>query len=54
MDGRTTIAVWELNSYAEDRFYARMTIKASGLSLVTEILTTLILNRMSQWLSWEY
>jgi hypothetical protein len=53
MDGRSTLAVWELNSHPRDEFYARLTIKASGLALVTEILTTLILNRMSQWLSWD-
>ena len=53
MDGRTTLAVWEFNNHLEDEFPARMTIKASGLVLVTEILTTLLLNRMSHWLSWE-
>jgi hypothetical protein len=53
MDGRSTLAVWELNNHIDASFYARLTIKASGLPLVTEILTTLILNRMSQWLSWE-
>lgn len=51
MDGRTTLAVWEL-SHPEDEFHARLTIKHSGLPLVTEIVTTLLLNRMSQALSW--
>ena len=53
VDGRTTLAVWEFNNHLDDGFPARMIIKASGLALVTEILTTLLLNRMSQWLSWE-
>ncbi|KAF9458468.1 hypothetical protein BDZ94DRAFT_1313236 [Collybia nuda] len=51
MDGRTTLAVWEL-SHPEDEFHARLTIKHSGLPFVTEIVTTLLLNRMSQALSW--
>lgn len=53
MDGRTTLAVWELNNHPRDEFCARLTIKASGLALVTEILTTLILNRISQRLAWD-
>jgi len=53
MDGRTTLAVWELSNHTDSECYARLSIRASGLALVTEILTTLILNRMSQWLSWE-
>ncbi|KAF8885794.1 hypothetical protein BD779DRAFT_1732106 [Infundibulicybe gibba] len=51
IDGRTTLAVWEL-SQPEDDFHARLTIKHSGIALVTEILTTLILNRMSHALNW--
>lgn len=51
MDGRTSLAVWEL-SQPEDDFHARLTIKPSGLAIVTEILTTLTLNRMSQVLEW--
>jgi len=50
IDGRTTLAVWEL-SHPEDEFYARLTIKHSALSIVTELLTTLSLNRMSQAIS---
>jgi hypothetical protein len=53
MDGRTTLAVWELNNHPDGEYYARLTIKTSGFPLVTEILTTLILNRMSRWLAWE-
>jgi len=52
LDGRTTIATWEL-SQPEDTFSARLTIKHSGLSIVTEILTTLSLNRMALSLDWK-
>ncbi|KIJ69824.1 hypothetical protein HYDPIDRAFT_22984 [Hydnomerulius pinastri MD-312] len=45
IDGRTTVATWEL-SQPEDMFSARITIKHAGLSVVTEILTTLALIRM--------
>ncbi|KAG1752389.1 uncharacterized protein EDB91DRAFT_513125 [Suillus paluster] len=52
VDGRTTIAMWEL-AQPEDMFSARLTIKHSGLSVVTEILTTLSLNRMALDLDWK-
>ncbi|KAF8841573.1 hypothetical protein BDN67DRAFT_1010506 [Paxillus ammoniavirescens] len=52
VDGRTTIATWEL-SEPEDIFCARLTIKHAGLSVVTEILTTLALNRMAMALGWQ-
>jgi hypothetical protein len=52
LDGRTTIAAWELGQ-PEDIFSARLTIKHSGLSMVTEILTTLSLNRMALSLDWK-
>ncbi|KAG8218948.1 hypothetical protein J3R82DRAFT_4659 [Butyriboletus roseoflavus] len=52
VDGRTTVATWEL-SQPEDVFNARITIKHAGLSVVTEILTTLTLNRMAMALSWQ-
>ncbi|KAF4601685.1 hypothetical protein EYR40_004884 [Pleurotus pulmonarius] len=50
-DGRSTIAVWEL-SQPEDEFHARLTIRGGGLPVVTEILTTLTLNRVSLALNW--
>lgn len=50
-DGRTSMAVWEL-SHPEDEFHARLTIKAPGLPIVTEVVTTLALNRMAQQLGW--
>ncbi|KAJ8463938.1 hypothetical protein ONZ45_g17412 [Pleurotus djamor] len=50
-DGRALVAVWEL-SEPEDDFHARLTIKGPGLAIVTEILTTLTLNRVAQALSW--
>ncbi len=40
-------------SSPEDDFHARLTIKPSGLHIVTEIVTTLILNRMAQDLNWQ-
>ncbi|KAH7926798.1 hypothetical protein BV22DRAFT_1032544 [Leucogyrophana mollusca] len=52
VDGRSTIATWEL-SKPEDMFSARITIKHSGLQVVTEVLTTLALNRISQALDWK-
>ena len=52
IDGRSTsLAVWELSDPNED-FVARLTIKQPGLPLVTEILTTLTMNRMAQTLTW--
>ncbi|KZP21612.1 hypothetical protein FIBSPDRAFT_740381 [Athelia psychrophila] len=52
VSGRTTVALWE-HSDPEDEFHARLTIRPAGLPIVTEIVTTLTLNRMAQALSWE-
>ncbi|KAG1735020.1 hypothetical protein EDB19DRAFT_1995978 [Suillus lakei] len=52
LDGRSTVATWEL-SQPEDVFSARLIIKHSGLTMVTEILTTLSLNRMALDLDWK-
>lgn len=52
LDGRSTVATWEL-SQPEDVFGARLTIKHSGLTMVTEILTTLFLNRIALNLDWK-
>jgi len=52
VDGRTTIATWEL-SEPEETFCARLTIRSAGMSAVTEILTTLALNRMAMALGWQ-
>jgi hypothetical protein len=51
VDGRNTLAVWELSD-PDDIFNARLTIKHPGLSIVTEILTTLTLNKIAQSLNW--
>ncbi|KAL6307045.1 hypothetical protein BKA93DRAFT_112041 [Sparassis latifolia] len=52
VDGRgATVAVWE-TSQLEDIFHARLTIKHQGLPVVTEIMTTLTLNRIAQVLNW--
>lgn len=52
ISGRTTVALWEY-SEPEDEFHARLTIRPAGLPIVTEIVTTLTLNRMAQALDWE-
>jgi len=50
IEGRsTTIAVWE-RSHPRDEYHARLTIRPTGLAVVTEILTTLTLNHISQLL----
>ncbi|KAJ6562738.1 hypothetical protein DFH09DRAFT_920687 [Mycena vulgaris] len=50
-EGRTILAVWELSA-PSDAHDARLTIKHAGLAIVTEIMTTLTINRMSQALGW--
>ncbi|KAF7309986.1 hypothetical protein MIND_00371400 [Mycena indigotica] len=51
-DRRTTYATWELSS-PTDEFDARITIQPAGLPFVTEIMTTLVLNRMGDSLGWS-
>ncbi|KAF5358694.1 hypothetical protein D9758_007759 [Tetrapyrgos nigripes] len=46
MDGRACICVWEMFSTSEHEFDARVTLSPVAMTLVTEIMTTLILNRM--------
>ena len=46
-----SVATWE-RGQLEDEFHARLSIKHAGLSVVTEILTTLTLNRIAHALSW--
>lgn len=45
------MAVWE-TSKLEDEFHARLTIKHPALAIVTELMTTLTLNRIAQVLNW--
>ncbi|OCH94507.1 hypothetical protein OBBRIDRAFT_789195 [Obba rivulosa] len=45
------VAVWE-RSQLEDEFHARLTVKQSALAVITEIMTTLTLNRVAQALNW--
>ena len=45
------VATWE-RGQLEDEFHARLTIKHAGLPVVTEIVTTLTLNRIAHILSW--
>ncbi|KIJ94735.1 hypothetical protein K443DRAFT_109862 [Laccaria amethystina LaAM-08-1] len=51
VDGRTTLATWDV-SPATDEHYARLVIRPAGLHIVTEIITTLALNRMARALGW--
>ncbi|KAF9068146.1 hypothetical protein BDP27DRAFT_1327698 [Rhodocollybia butyracea] len=52
MDGRTSLAVWEALPSNENDYDARITFRPSALMLITEIMTTLILNRMYLALGW--
>ncbi|KZT70294.1 hypothetical protein DAEQUDRAFT_668053 [Daedalea quercina L-15889] len=47
----TTVALWE-TSQLEDPFHARLTIKHSALPIVTELVTTLTLNRIAMIMNW--
>ncbi|KAF8638097.1 hypothetical protein AX17_002458 [Amanita inopinata Kibby_2008] len=52
VDGRSTkLATWELSKPEEDHS-AKLTIKANAMPIVTEILTTLVLNLMAQTIGW--
>ncbi|OBZ70467.1 hypothetical protein A0H81_09559 [Grifola frondosa] len=52
VDGKgVVVATWE-TSQLEDEFHARITIKHAALAVVTEIITTLTLNRIAQVLNW--
>jgi len=52
LDGRAVVAVWEPIHNSDKNHYARLTVKHSGLPIVTEIVTALILNRMAEALKW--
>ncbi|KAI0690844.1 hypothetical protein BC835DRAFT_1280167 [Cytidiella melzeri] len=45
------VAVWEVGQ-PDDLFNARLSLKHAALPVVTELLTTLTLNRISQSLNW--
>ncbi|KAH9927342.1 uncharacterized protein B0H18DRAFT_875845 [Fomitopsis serialis] len=47
----STVALWE-TSQLEDPFHARLTIKHSALSIATELVTTLTLNRIAMIMNW--
>lgn len=51
IDGRTTLAVWEMSD-PDDDHSAILTIKSGGMSVITEILTTLTLNLIAQTMEW--
>ncbi|KZT29491.1 hypothetical protein NEOLEDRAFT_1107259, partial [Neolentinus lepideus HHB14362 ss-1] len=48
---RNVVATWEIAT-PEEEHYARMTLKHVALATVTEIITTLTLNRIAQALNW--
>lgn len=51
-DGKNSlVAVWEL-AQRSDPVYARLTLKQPALPMVTELLTTFTLNRISESLNW--
>jgi len=51
LDGRTTLATWEVSAPHEE-FYARLIIRPNAMPLITEVVTTLVLNRMALALGW--
>ncbi|CCM05536.1 uncharacterized protein FIBRA_07762 [Fibroporia radiculosa] len=46
-----TVALWEI-SQLEDEFHARLTVQHSALAIITELVTTLTLNRIALILNW--
>ncbi|KAF9266086.1 hypothetical protein L218DRAFT_971514 [Marasmius fiardii PR-910] len=52
IDGKQCLAVWELLPSPESDYQARVTLSPAAMGLVTEIMTTLILNRMYIWSRW--
>ncbi|KJA29552.1 hypothetical protein HYPSUDRAFT_31464 [Hypholoma sublateritium FD-334 SS-4] len=50
-DGRTLLATWEVSPPREE-YFARLVVRERGMSIITEILTSLIINRMSMALGW--
>ncbi|EAU82598.1 hypothetical protein CC1G_07880 [Coprinopsis cinerea okayama7 len=51
VDGRTTLAIWEITSPTHEAF-ARLELHPSSLTFITEILTSLTLNRIAQAQGW--
>lgn len=51
MDNGKTLAVWEVSS-PDKEYYAKLTIFPKAMPLVTELMTTLILNQMALGLTW--
>ncbi|KAF5336219.1 hypothetical protein D9757_011306 [Collybiopsis confluens] len=52
MDGRICLAVWEALASSEYDYDARLTVSPAALRMITEIMTTLILNRMYLARNW--
>ncbi|KAF5364264.1 hypothetical protein D9756_000102 [Leucocoprinus leucothites] len=51
-DSWTTLAVWELTQ-PEEEHYGKLTLRAAALPLATEIMTSLVLNKMAADLGWD-
>ncbi|TFK96817.1 hypothetical protein BDV98DRAFT_586058 [Pterulicium gracile] len=54
MDGRAPVAVWEINPDPNVHYYASLTVKPWAIAIITEIVTSLTLNRMAASLRWDY
>jgi len=52
VDGWSTIAIYEI-SHHEAEYYGKITLKSAALPLATEIMTSLVLNKMATDLGWE-
>uniref|UniRef100_A0A8H7Y009 DUF6593 domain-containing protein n=1 Tax=Psilocybe cubensis TaxID=181762 RepID=A0A8H7Y009_PSICU len=51
VDGRTVLATWEVSQPDKD-YHAILTIKPNAMALITEIATSLVLNRVALALGW--
>ncbi|KXN88998.1 hypothetical protein AN958_06460 [Leucoagaricus sp. SymC.cos] len=51
-DSGTTLAVYEISDPEAD-YHGKLTLKSAALPLVTEIMTSLVLNKMAIDLSWD-
>ncbi|KAF9523269.1 hypothetical protein CPB83DRAFT_887033 [Crepidotus variabilis] len=51
LDNGRTLALWEVNSSESDH-YSKLTLYPKAIPLITEVLTTLILNQMALKLEW--
>jgi len=52
VDGWTTLAIYEV-SHHEAEYHGKITLRSGALALATEIMTSLVLNKMAGDLGWE-